>query len=90
MDCLDFDHLINMGLIIMPLNMDEFRDDIAVIRNKKVDHETDMVDFDAICAIAGVTHERGYQLAISMLVDKYRKITSRSNLLMPNTHQFID
>lgn len=83
-------HLNNMGLIIMSLNMDDFRNDIAVIRNKKVDNEMDMIDFDAICAIAGITHERGYQLAISMLVSKYQKITSRSNLFMQSTHKFMD
>lgn len=74
----------------MSLNKDKFRDELAVIRKIKVNHETDMIDFDAICTIAGITHERGYQLAISMLVEKYRGIASCSNLKMMSSHPFID
>ncbi len=57
--------------------MDEIQQEIAVIRNKRVDHDNDIIDFDAICAVSGISHDRGFKLAVAMMVEKYRKITSR-------------
>ncbi len=56
---------------------DEIQQEIAVIRNKKIDHDHDMLDFDAICAVSGISHDRGFKIAVAMMVEKYRKITSR-------------
>ena len=61
----------------MRRKMEEIQQEIAVIRNKKIDHEHDMLDFDAICAVSGISHDRGFQLAVAMMVEKYRKITTR-------------
>ncbi len=50
---------------------------ISFLRTKQIQEQMDLVDFDAICLLSGISRERGHQIAISMFVENFNEIIGR-------------
>ncbi len=47
-------------------------DKFAVLRNKKIDFDHVIINFDAICLLSNISRSRGHKLAVSMFVDYFQ------------------
>lgn len=50
--------------------------EISLLRYKIFEDENDLINFNAICTISGISHSRGQQLAITLMVERFRSLIS--------------
>lgn len=54
---------------------------IALLRERKIDFDLEIINFDAICLLSNISRSRGHKLAVSMFVDNFQDIITRRPLI---------